>query len=289
MELLRNDRLTVEMSAKGAELMSIKDNEGIEYLWQGDSKFWGRRSPILFPIVGRVWQNRYRAEGKEWELSQHGFARDMEFKLANKTDDRVTYALTDTAETLKKYPYHFMLSVTYRLVENTIEVIWQVLNTDTKEIHFQVGGHPAFNLFDAGKDGKFCGTLRLNTSDTLIRSFCTADGCRPEMTEKIETENGYLTFTEETFKDNAIILNNSQVSEVALLNNESRALVTLRFRSPSLGLWMPYGKNAPFVCIEPWYGVTDSEGYNGDIKDRTLMNHLQPGASFLSKYTITIR
>lgn len=289
MEQLRNDRLQVEMCAKGAELMSIKDMEGREYLWQGDSKYWGRRSPILFPIVGRVWQNRYRAEGKTWEMSQHGILRDAEFKLVNKTDNRVTYAYTDTPETLRQYPYHFMLSITYKLVDNNIEVIWQVLNTDTREIHFQIGGHPAFNLVDANEQGRLCGTIKLDTSDTLHRQYCTTEGCRPEKVDNVETENGYFSFTDAAFDDDAMIFTDSQIREASLLDSTHRPLVTLNFRSPALGIWMPKGKNAPFVCIEPWYGVTDSANYTGEFKDRTLMNHLQPGASFLSKYTITIK
>ena len=112
METLHNELLTVEVSDLGAELQSIKDDEGKEYLWQGDDRYWGRRSPILFPIVCGLWKGTYRTEGDTYQMGRHGFARDMNFRVLKKADDRVTYVLSDTENTLRQYPYHFMLSVT---------------------------------------------------------------------------------------------------------------------------------------------------------------------------------
>lgn len=135
METLQNEFLTVEVSDLGAELQSIKDADEHEYLWQGDDKYWGRRSPILFPIVCGLYQGTYRTEGGTFQLGRHGFARDMNFRLLRHSDDKVTYVLSETEHTLRQYPYRFMLSVTYKLVDNEIHVIWHVYNTDTKEIH----------------------------------------------------------------------------------------------------------------------------------------------------------
>ena len=144
MEQIKNDQLTLEISSLGAELQSIKDANGNEYLWDGDEKYWNRHSPILFPIVCGLWKDTYRTEGKEYHLPRHGFARDTEFKLVGKTADRLTFALIDNEETQKNYPYHFNLAISYRLQGNEIHVIWHVENTDDKEIFFQIGGHPAF-------------------------------------------------------------------------------------------------------------------------------------------------
>ena len=146
METLHNDRLSIEVSSFGAELQSIKDGDGKEYLWQGDDKYWGRRSPILFPIVCGLWKGTYRTEGDTYSLGRHGFARDMNFQLLKLTEQSVTYLLHDNENTLRQYPYHFMLTVTYKLVGNEVHVIWHVHNTDKREIHFQIGAHPAFNL-----------------------------------------------------------------------------------------------------------------------------------------------
>lgn len=143
METIQNELLTVEVSAMGAELQSIKDSDGREYLWQAGEK-WPRRSPILFPIVCSVNNDTYRVDGKEYHLPRHGFARDTEFKLIAQGPDRVTYALHESEETLKVYPYCFNLAVTYKLEGNKVHVIWHVENTDKRDIHFQIGGHPAF-------------------------------------------------------------------------------------------------------------------------------------------------
>ena len=126
METIKNDKLTLTISEHGAELLSIKDNGGEEYLWQGDPAYWGRRSPILFPIVGTVWGNTYRVNGREYQLSRHGFARDKDFTLLAKGDSQVVYGLHDNAETMKGYPFHFNLAVSYKLTGNKIPVGWHV-------------------------------------------------------------------------------------------------------------------------------------------------------------------
>ena len=140
---IKNDKLTVQVASLGAELQSIKDADGREYLWQAGEK-WPRRSPILFPIVCSVNDDTYTVEGKEYHLPRHGFARDTEFQLIAQGEHKVTFALHETEETLKVYPYRFNLAVSYRLNGNKIHVVWHVENTDTREIHFQIGGHPAF-------------------------------------------------------------------------------------------------------------------------------------------------
>jgi len=136
METIKNDKLKVEVSEHGAELQSIKDNGGEEYLWQGDPAYWGRRSPILFPIVGTVCDNTCRVGGKEYHLTRHGFARDRDFRLLAKGDEQVVFGLHDDAETMKRYPYHFNLAVSYKLAGNKIHVVWHVENTDDKIIFF---------------------------------------------------------------------------------------------------------------------------------------------------------
>ncbi len=115
MEQIKNDQLTVEISSLGAELQSIKDANGNEYLWDGDQKYWSRHSPLLFPIVGGLWKDTYRIGDKEYHLPRHGFGKLIEFKLVGKTGDRLTFALIDNEETFKNYPYHFNLAVSYRL------------------------------------------------------------------------------------------------------------------------------------------------------------------------------
>lgn len=287
MEQIKNDKLTLTVSEHGAEMQSIKDAKGEEYLWDGDPAYWNRHSPILFPIVCGLWKDTYRIEGKEYKLSRHGFARDTDFKLISKADDRITFALSDSEETLKDYPYHFNLGITYRLEGNKIHVIWHVENTDNKTIYFQIGGHPAFRVPGAEKGKHLEGTLRFDNT-APERLYGNVGGCIVEGYHKVDTDNGIWHFTEETFADDAVIFDRSQLRHIELLDQEGKPHVTLDIKTPAVGIWSPTGKHAPFVCIEPWYGIHDWANYTGEFKDKYLMNQLLPGSSFMSEYTITI-
>lgn len=289
MEILKNEQLQIVVSEHGAELQSILDAEGKEYLWQGDSKYWGRRSPILFPIVCGLWDDCYRLDGYEYKMARHGFARDMDFKLINKTDTKVTFALEDSPETHRCYPYHFMLGITYRLDGNKIHVIWHVHNTDNNEIHFQIGGHPAFMIPGMKEGDEVKGTVRFDNKGKLERLIGNMKGCIIPGRFDVGSQDGIWHFTEDSFKEDCVIIDKSQVKQVALLDEDGQPSVTVDMKTPCVGIWAPYGKHAPFVCIEPWYGIHDKVEYSGDFRQKYLMNHLQPGASFLSEYTITIK
>ena len=155
----------------GAELQSVKDGEGREYLWQAGEQ-WPRHSPVLFPIVCSVNNNTYVVDGKEYHLPRHGFARDMEFSVIRQTEEKVTLALHESEESLKVYPYRFNLAITYRLEGNKVHVIWHVENTDSREIHFQIGGHPAFNM----PGGKLEGMIKLDCEEPMDALKSYADG-----------------------------------------------------------------------------------------------------------------
>jgi galactose mutarotase-like enzyme len=286
---LRNEQISIIVSEKGAELQSIKDANGKEYLWQGDPKFWPRRSPILFPIVCSVNNDTYQVEGQEYHLPRHGFARDMEFKLIGKSERKVTFALESNEDTKKVYPYDFTLSVSYTLEDNKIGVIWHVLNTDKQEIHFQIGGHPAFNIPNMKAGDNQSGCIRLDNKEPMDALHSYGDGSH-EMDEIpfIEAENGIMELSNNTWRNDSIKIHKSQLHRAELLNKAGEAEVTVEFRTPVIAFWSPYGKEAPFVCIEPWYGIGDPRSFKGEFKDKPLMNHLLPGASFMSKYDIII-
>ena len=286
---LKNEQLSIIVSEKGAELQSIKDANGKEYLWQGDPQYWNRRSPILFPLVCSVNNDTYRVDGKEYHLPRHGFARDTDFTLIYQSERKVSFALESSEETKKVYPYDFMLSVSYVLDENKIGVIWHVHNTDTREIHFQIGGHPAFNVPDMKPGEDQQGRIRLDNTDPMDALHSYLDGSH-EMDEVpfIEAEDGVMEFSNNTWRNDSIKIHKCQLHRAELLNKACKAEVTVEFRTPVVAFWSPYGKQAPFVCIEPWYGIGDPRGFDGEFKDKPLMNHLQPGASFMSRYTIII-
>ena len=146
MKTLKNTALTLNISLHGAELTSIRDSFGREFLWQADPAFWKRHSPVLFPIVGSLWNKHFRVNGREYEMGQHGFARDMDFRLVSEREDEMWFELKSSPETLAKYPYKFTLRIGYRLEANKIHVMWEVSGDDSQTMWFQIGAHPAFYL-----------------------------------------------------------------------------------------------------------------------------------------------
>ena len=288
MKPISNKQLTIQVSPHGAELCSIVAN-GKEYLWQADPAFWKRHSPVLFPIVGSVWENEYRNEGIPYTLTQHGFARDMEFTLISEKEDEVRYRLVSNEETLHKYPFPFCLEIGYRIQGKKIEVMWEVKNTGDKEMYFQIGAHPAFYWpeFDASNSER--GFFRFDKENGLKYILISEKGCADPSTEySLELTDGLLPLDTHTFDKDALILENEQVRKVTLYNKEKLAYLSLHFNAPVVGLWSPPAKNAPFVCIEPWYGRCDRAHYTGEYKDKDWMQHLQPEEIFQGGYTIEI-
>jgi galactose mutarotase-like enzyme len=285
---LKNEQISVVIAEKGAELQSIKDANGKEYLWQADPAFWPRHSPILFPIVCSVNDDTYTVDGQAYHLPRHGFARDTDFKLIAQSERKVTFALESSEATKQVYPYDFTLSISYVLDDNKIGVIWHVHNTDTREIHFQIGGHPAFNIPDMKVGESQYGRIRLDNQESLDGLKSYIDGSHEMIEIPVETEDGIIEFSDNTWRNDSVKIHKSQVHRAELLNKAGDPVVTVDFRTPVIAFWSPYQKQAPFVCIEPWYGLGDPRGFQGEFKDKPLMNHLQPGASFMSKYEITI-
>lgn len=289
MQTLSNGTLTIKVSEHGAELQSIRKGE-TEYLWQGDPTYWGRHSPVLFPIVGSVWEAKYRVDGKEYQLGQHGFARDMDFTLVFSSDTEVRYRLESTAETLEKYPWPFVLEIAYRLHGNCVDVIWEVTNSGDKEMYFQIGAHPAFNYPDYDTESAGRGSFTFDRTEGLECIRLKEKGCVDAITKyPLELPDGRLKLDKDTFdKIDTIILEHNQIGRVEMFREDGTQWLALSFEAPVTGLWSPPGKNAPFVCIEPWYGRCDRAYYTGEYKDRDWVNRLEPGELFSKKYVIEI-
>ena len=288
MQTLQNEILTVEISEHGAELQSIR-NAAAEYLWQGDPAYWGRRSPVLFPIVGSVWEKRYRVAGQEFELGQHGFARDMDFVLVSQTENEVRYRLESSEETLAKYPWPFVLEIAYRLHDNKVDVIWEVTNPSDKELPFQIGAHPAFYYPDYDPQTKERGFFSFDKKEGIDYILISEKGCAETAVEyPLPLKDGMLPLDTSSFDRDAFIIEKSQVSKVTLHRQDGSAWLSLSFDAPLVGLWSPPGKNAPFICIEPWYGRCDRAHYQGEYKDKDWINTLAPGEKFSSVYTIEV-
>lgn len=286
-QTLSNDLLTVTIDAFGAELQEIVNKRtGWQYLWHGDKTFWGRRSPVLFPIVGSVWDGCYRMDGKEFSLGQHGFARDREFEIITDTpDDEAWFSLESDDSTLALYPRRFRLEIGYRLQEARLTVMWRVINLDDREMSFQIGAHPAFNYpdFNAADDvhGYFCFDSR-----SLEKQVIEEKGCVGNATEPVALdEDGMLPVMSDTFRNDAIVLADHQVHRVSMLDKNRAPYLSVLFQAPLVGLWSPSAQ-APFACIEPWWGRCDRVGFSGDFSERDYVNKIAPGETFSASYMV---
>lgn len=315
MKTLTNGIITIGVNEHGAELCSLKC-DGREYLWGAYPEYWKRHSPVLFPIVGSVWDGEFRSKGKTFKMGQHGFARDMDFALLSVSEDEIWYELRSSEETLQKYPYEFILRIGYKLHDSTVDVCWEVENPSDEEIAFQIGAHPAFywpmlsnEVINQGveamekalAENNLRGFFKFNLKNKKLAELVSPDfplvesqtiqdkGCvSNSMVNDYVLRNGVLPITSQLFDHDALILAESQTDIVTLLDNDSNPYLSVTFKSPLVGLWSPPMKNAPFVCIEPWYGRTDEVGYKGTFEDRKHMNHLAPHSTFKAKYEITI-
>lgn len=275
---LENDILKIAVDTHGAELSSIfNKKENKEMLWQGDPEYWGRRSPVLFPVVGKYKNGKTTYNGKEYSLGQHGFARDREFTPVEKTESKISFELLSNEETLKQYPFRFRLVCSFELQNDKIIIGWNVENTDDKKMYFSIGAHPAFYC-EKGE------TVLAMNGENLKYNLINSDGLYTA--PKYDVENSFVLH-DSVFDKDALIIENSDVNEISLIDNNKKYL-TVKFDTPLFGIWSPAKKNAPFVCIEPWYGRCDAEDFNGDITEREWSNSLEIGEKWYKEYEIIV-
>lgn len=292
METIENDTLRISANRHGAELCSIvRKSDGREFLWQADPAYWKRHSPVLFPIVGSLWNNELRQDDRTYHMTQHGFARDMDFELDFKCNDEMRFILRSSEETLAKYPYHFELEIGYKLIDDTVKVMWQVRNlSEDEDMYFQIGAHPAFNYLNYDPEAPSQGYLKFDTSaDDYKLSIIGEKGCLNTSKACLSAPDGALKITRHTFDNDALILESRQIHTVTMLSPDAKPYLRLTFNAPVVGLWSPARNGfAPFVCIEPWYGRCDRENYEGEFCDKDWMQHLLPSAKFNAEYLIDI-
>ena len=286
---IRNESLTLEIDAHGAEMKSLIDNcSGQEYLWCGDAAYWGRTSPILFPLVGNYREKQSCFDGKWYSLSQHGFARDMDFELVSEKGDEIWFALEDSPETLEKYPFGFRLELGYRLQGRAVEVLWKVTNKNDREMYFSIGGHPAFNCPLRAGEKQTDYRIGFDTCEPLTASVLDENGTVSERTKVLELTDGMLQITDSLFDEDALIVEHDQAHKVALYTPEGEKYLEVRFEAPLFGIWSPAGKHAPFVCIEPWYGRSDRADFGQKLEEREWGNVLKAGEIFTAAYQICV-
>ena len=295
--LLENDRIKVEIVSFGAEVKSvINKNNMREYMWYGNPKYWGRTSPVLFPFVGSLKDKKYRWNGKEYAMGQHGFARDREFMPVSRTEDEIWFELRSDAETLEKYPFAFVLQIGYQISRGAetddVKVLWKVSNPSYETMYFSIGAHPAFlcpvHGFDKKKAGCKEGYKLYFDGADVIRHHGNDEATGLALREDIEMplDHGYVTITNEFFDRCTYMVEGDQTKCVGIADEEGKHIVDVCFDTPLFAIWSPEKKDAPFICIEPWYGRCDAADFDGDLSEREYTNILAPGESFEGGYTM---
>ncbi len=286
---LKSGDLSALFASAGAELKSLKDcRTGQEYMWNANPEFWKRTSPILFPLVGNYKNKETRYNGRVYSLPQHGFARDMEFEMVSMKQDEIWFVLTSGPETIRKFPFLFKLEVGYRLKGRNLHVTWRVLNRGKETMYFSIGGHPAFAcpLRDGEKQSDYY--LRFDAEGEVTSHMIGENGLATDTVVRYPLEDGYLRIAADLFENDALVIENHQARTVSLCTPDKKPYVTVSFDAPLFGVWSVPKKQAPFVCIEPWYGRCDHENFGGTLQEREWGNVLEASGTFEAAYTITL-
>lgn len=271
---IENEVLKISVKKFGCELTSVKSkSSSYEYLWQGNPDIWSGQSPILFPIIGRLIEDKYTLNGKVYEMEKHGFARRNDWELIGKEDNSLSFRLSENEKTLKCYPYSFDLIVKFTFDSNRLTVEHRIINKNDSVMYFSIGAHPAFNCEIGDK-------LIFDRDETLetIKIDLVNSLRLPETTPLLKNERE-ITITEDIFKEDALIFEGVKSENITLISQSSERKISFNLgNAPYLGIWAKPG--APYVCIEPWCGVNDSTEKKADFSQKDAINSVNANDSF---------
>ncbi len=285
---LHNSHLSITVNTRGGELLSIRSlSKGIGLLWQGDKAFWGRRAPVLFPIVGRLKDDEYFFKGNSYQLNQHGFARDLDFEVAEQHPDSISLLLTSDEFTRSKFPFDFELYISYRLVGAKVTTSYQVKNIGIGDMWFSIGGHPAYRcpIFEGERFEDY--SLYFNKESDLCR-YLLSGGLISDKTEQIALKGNELPLNYELFEKDALVLKGLQSDKIDLLNKQGKGLSFLFKGFPFFGIWTAKA-GAPFICLEPWHGIADLTGHSKQLEDKAGIIKLPAEKAFQCEYELELK
>lgn len=286
---ISNLNLKVRINQTGAELCSIVSQaSGREFVWNGNPDIWGSTAPVLFPIVGGLKNGQTSHNGQIFSMPRHGIVRhNNNLHVLSQESDRITFRLTADEQTLKQYPFRFTFDISFRVKDNSLIISHLVKNTDNCDMYFSVGAHPAFNCpINDGESYTDC-YLEFSERETLSTSPLTKDGLVKNESIPVLTDSNILPLTDHLFDNDALIFRNPKSRRVTLRSHKSDTAVAVDFPDFNyLGIWAK--PQAPFVCIEPWLGIADSENCDGQLAHKEAIIKLPAGEKFEAKYTVTI-
>lgn len=286
---ISNNELKVVISEAGAEMQSLRSiRDGREYLWQGDAKYWTGRSPILFPIVGGMWNGQCRSGDQVLRIPKHGFVKSQMWTPVEVTETATTLAYEPCEADLAVFPWRFRIEVTYALEGKTVRATMRAKNEDASTMWFQMGGHPGLALADFAEENAVDGFLRLEGNPrSLLRAG--DQGClEADRHPVLMTADGLVPLCVDTFANEALIFDDHQVEAVTLVDLSRRNVCRVASSAPVWLFWSPQGVHAPFVCAEPWYGLCDRQGFEGDISERPFIQQAEPGQTWEGWYTVEV-
>lgn len=289
-QTISNDHLTVSIHPLGAQLWSIQDREGTEYLWQGNPAYWADRAINLFPYIARMTEKSYVLNGQTYHMDIHGFAKDTPFEIISRESDRITFKISDTPEFLKQYPYAFDFYITYVLQDNVLKIEFKVVNRSDKTMYFGVGGHPGFNVpLEEGLafEDYYVEFSGENTSRRVIFSedcFVMDGKFKPFM---LDDDNRYWLH-HEMFDQDAIILTDMP-RQITLASEKGKKKIQVSYPNMAyLGLWHMPHTDAPYICIEPWSSLPSRKGVIEDLEKQENLIALDAGAVYTNCWEIEI-
>ena len=266
-----NEFFTLAVKEMGAELNSLKSKKtDIEYIWFGNTDIWYGQSPILFPIIGRLLDDKYRVDGKEYTMPKHGIVRKKPFKLLEETKDSLLFIQSSDEESLKEYPFEFDLIVKFQLTNKGLKVTHTVINKDSKDMYYSFGAHPGFNC----EIGDY---LQFNVDEELYTERIDHESILIDEKFPVFTDEGKIELTSNLFDEDALILSDYTSTEVSIRSYNHDRVIKFMFDSPVLGIWAK--PNAPYVCLEPWWGINDNYDKKNDFSEKRGIMKLAPGES----------
>ncbi|MDO5089239.1 MAG: aldose 1-epimerase family protein [Leptotrichiaceae bacterium] len=282
---LKYGNVEIGVFGKGAELYSYKV-DGEEFIWDRKPEFWSGSSPVLFPFVGIIKDGKYTFESSEYEITtRHGFARDYDFELAEKGEDFLKFKFSSNKETLKKYPFEFDFFMIYKIKGNSLEIKYEVVNRSSGNMYFSLGAHPAFALELNEK-------VKLNDYFLEFEKEETAQIYKLENSLVLNKKCDYLKnekvigLTETIFNSDALIFENTESKEVTVKCSKNSKKVSVNYEGfPYVAFWSK--PSAPFVCVEPWYGISDFVDFNGKLEEKRGIEKLGKNEIFTAKLLIT--
>ena len=287
--ILENEYLRCTVLHKGAELCSLVDKStNIEHIWKGDPAVWGRHAPVLFPIVGQVKNNEYTYQGNTYHLTQHGFARDKTFEVVESTPNKVSLAITSDESTKAVFPFEFKLILTYILTDKRVDTHYEVINTGSEKMWFSIGGHPGITCpFEEGEgfNEYYIEFEHEETCDRLL----FANGLLTGKSEPYLQNNKSIDLSHAIFDNDALIFEGLKSSYCTLKSSHQQTRLRFHFPEfPMLAFWTKPNTLAPYLCIEPWFGVADSVAGDTSFDQKKGIQQLEPEKNFNCCYGIEL-